>query len=142
MLKSKMKWVNGLKFEGTGVFGHKIVTDGAKKAGGDEEGYKPTELVLFSLAGCTGIDVMNVLGKMRQEVTGLEIEVEASQPEEYPKPFNKIKVKYIFTGKNLDSDKIERAINLSEEKYCAVSLTLRGVARITTEYEIKEDGGE
>ena len=95
MQKSKIKWIDGLKFEGTCTFGHKIVTDAAKKAGGNEEGYKPTDLVLFGLAGCTGIDVMKILNKMRQEVTGLEIEVEAYQPEEYPKPFNKIKIKYI-----------------------------------------------
>jgi putative redox protein len=139
MLQAKMKWAGGLKFEGDTAFGHKIVTDGAKKAGGGEEGYKPTELILFSLIGCTGIDVVLILKKMRQQISGVEIEVTASQPDQYPKPFNKIDVKYIFRGKELNRDKVEQAVKLSEEKYCAVSLTLRGVARISSSIEIIEE---
>jgi len=138
MIEAKMKWQGGLKFEGTSAFGHKLATDGSKKAGGKEEGYKPTELVLFGLAGCTGIDVVKILKKMRQEVTDLELEVQGFQPEEYPKPYNKINVKYIFIGKNLDRKKVEKAVNLSEDKYCMVSQSLKGLARINIEIEIKE----
>ena len=139
MLEAKMKWGGGLKFEGVSGFGHSIVTDGSKKAGGDESGYKPPELVLFALAGCTGIDVVKILEKMRQELTGLEIQVKGYQPEEYPKPYNKIEVKYIFRGKNLDKDKVEKAIDLSENKYCMVSQSLKGMTRIITSYEIIEE---
>jgi len=75
---------------------------------------------------------------MRQDVTGIEIEVTGYQPEEFPKPFNRIEVKYIFIGKNLNKDKIEQAIKLSEEKYCSVSQTLKGMAKIISNYEIRE----
>ena len=139
MIEAKLKWTGGIRFEGTSAFGHTIATDGIKKVGGAENGYKPTELVLYGLAGCTGVDVVKILEKMRQEVTGIEIEVKGYQPDEYPKPFNKIEVKYIIRGKNLDKDKISRAISLSEEKYCMVSLSLKGVARITSTFEVIED---
>jgi putative redox protein len=139
MIEAKLKWTGGIRFEGVSLFGFPIATDGAMMAGGTENGYKPTELVLFGLAGCTGVDIANILKKMRQEVTGIEIEVKGYQPEEHPKPFNKIEVKYIFTGRNLDKTKIEQAINLSEEKYCSVSQTLKGVARIISSYEIREE---
>lgn len=139
MIEAKLKWTDGIRFEGTSIFGHKIATDGAKEAGGTENGYKPTELVIFGLAGCTGVDVIKILKKMQQDVTGLEIEVKASHPETYPKPFNRIEIHYIFTGKKLDEKKIEKAINLSEEKYCMVSQSLKGMANITTSYKIIED---
>jgi len=139
MIEAKLKWSGGIKFEGISAFGHKIITDGTKKAGGKEDGYKPTELVLFGLAGCTGVDVVKILEKMRQELTGLEIQVNGYQPDEYPKPYNKIEVKYILRGKNLDKKKVEKAIDLSENKYCMVSLSLKGVAKVTSSYEIIED---
>jgi putative redox protein len=139
MVKAKLKWAGGIRFEGKSEFGLDIATDGVKKAGGTENGYKPTELVLFGLAGCTGVDVVKILEKMRQDVTGIEIEVKGYQPDEYPKPYNRIEVKYVFRGKNLDESKIARAIALSEDKYCMVSLSLKGVARITSSYEIIED---
>ncbi len=138
MASAKLKWAGGMRFEGVSLFGHKIITDGSKTAGGTESGYQPTELVLFSLAGCTGIDVANILTKMRQNLTGLEIEVTGHQPEQFPKPFRKIEVKYILTGRNLEKNKVEEAIRLSEEKYCSVSLTLQGTAVIESNYEIRE----
>jgi putative redox protein len=139
MIEAKLKWTGGIKFEGTSAFGHPIVTDSAKKSGGGESGYKPTELVLFGLAGCTGVDVVKILEKMRQKLTGLEVQVQGFQPDEYPKPYNKIEVKYIFRGTGLDKKKVEKAIDLSENKYCMVSLSLKGVARITSSYEIIEE---
>lgn len=139
MIEAKLKWTDGIRFEGTSAFGHKIATDGAKEAGGTENGHKPTELVLFGLAGCTGVDVVKILEKMRQEVTGIEIEVKAFQPDQYPKPFNRIEIHYIFTGKNLDEKKVEKAINLSEERYCVVSQSLKGMANITTTFKIIEE---
>ncbi len=134
-----MKWAGGLKFEGTGAFGHRIVTDGARKAGGEEAGFKPTELLLFSLAGCAGIDIVRIMEKQRQQLTSLEIEVTAHQNDNYPKPFHTIEVKYIAQGKNLDPNKLARAIELSEEKYCVVSQTFRERAKVTSSFEITED---
>lgn len=139
MLTAKMKWGGGLKFEGTSAFGHKIVTDGAKKAGGDEAGYKPTELLLFGIAGCTGIDVVNILKKQRQPLQSLEIELTAHQPDEYPKPFNRIEVKYIAVGKGLDAKKVGLAIAMSESKYCAVSQTVQHAGEVVTSYEVRDE---
>ena len=139
MIEAKMKWAGGIKFEGVSEFGHKIVTDGAKKSGGAESGYKPVELLLYSMAGCTGVDVIKILEKMRQNVTGLEIEVKGEQPDSFPKPFKRIEVKYIFRGNGLDRSKIEQAIKLSDEKYCSVSQTVKGIAKIVSTYEIKEE---
>jgi putative redox protein len=138
MVEAKMKWTGGLRFEGESLFGHPIATDAALSAGGDENGYKPTELLLYGLAGCTGIDVLSILKKMKQELTGLEIEVKGHQPDQFPKPFNRIEVKYIFKGKNLDRAKVEHAVELSENKYCSVSQTLKGIANIIPTIEIQE----
>lgn len=136
MVTAKMNWAGGIKFEGTGAFGHKIVTDGSKQAGGEESGYKPTELLLFGIAGCTGVDVVRILEKQRQKLESLEIEVIAHQNETYPKPFHTIEVKFSFKGDNLDPDKIAKAIELSESKYCVVSQTVENAGKVTTSFEI------
>lgn len=138
MISAKMKWSSGIKFEGTSKFGLPIITDGPKASGGEESGYSPMELILFGLAGCTGIDVVRILEKKRQKLTGLEIEVNGYQPDHYPKPFNKIEIKYTFCGEGLEAKHIEQALDLSENKYCAVSQSLSGMASITHSYEIIE----
>jgi len=137
MLTAKMTWAGGLKFEGTSVFGHKIATDGAKEAGGKEDGFKPTELLLFGIAGCTGIDVVGILEKQKQQLTSLEIELTAHQGDKYPKPFHTIEVKYIATGPDLDEKKLAKAIELSESKYCVVSQTIQRETKVVTSYEIR-----
>lgn len=139
MMKTTMTWKGGLKFEAKGQFGHTIVTDGAKAGGGEESGHKPTELLLWGIAGCTGIDVIRILEKQRQKVTSLEIEVIGHQPDQYPKPFHKIEVKYRFTGENLDPKKVASAIELSESKYCVVSQTVKIPGEVVTSFEISEE---
>lgn len=136
MVNVKMTWDGGIKFSGTGAFGHRISIDGSKQAGGNEDGFKPTELLLYGIAGCTGIDVVTILQKQRQELTGLEIEVVAHQNENYPKPFHTVEVKYIARGKDLDPKKLAKAIELSESKYCVVSQTVKSPAEVKTSYEI------
>ncbi len=127
-----------MKFEGTSKFGLPIAIDSSKEVGGTEEGYSPMELVLYAVAGCTGIDVSRILEKKRQELTGLEIIVNGYQPDAYPKPYTKIEIKYTFYGKNLKASHVEHAMNLSESKFCAVSQSLSGKAEIVHSYEIKE----
>ena len=139
MLKASMTWKGGLKFEGTGEFGHTIITDGGKKAGGEEAGHKPTELLLWGIASCTGIDVVRILEKKRQKISSLDIEVTAHQGENYPKPFHTIEVKYIARGKDLDPNKLAQAIELSESKYCVVSQTVTHPGKVTTSYEIIDE---
>lgn len=136
MVSATMNWAGGLRFEGASAFGHRIVTDAAKNVGGSESGYKPSELLLFGVAGCTGIDVVRILEKQHQEITALEIQVVGHQNEEYPKPFHTVEIKYIARGRNLDRSKVAQAIALSEGKYCIVSQTIRNETKVTTSLEI------
>ncbi len=136
MLTAKMSWAGGMKFEGMSAYGHKISTDASKAAGGQEDGYKPTELLLFGIAGCTGIDVVRILQKQRQELTSLDIELVAHQGDTYPKPYHTIEIKYIARGKNLDPRKVEQAIELSEDKYCVVSQTVKQETKVVRSLEV------
>lgn len=137
-MEINMDWQGGLKFTGKSRFGHQISTDGSKKIGGAEEGYQPLELLLFGLAGCTGIDVIMIGQKMRQEITGLKLNIKAQQREEHPRAFTKAHIEYIFSGKNLDQAKIEKMVDLSEERYCSVSASMKEVVRITHSIIIEE----
>ncbi|MBN2370078.1 MAG: OsmC family protein [Vicinamibacteria bacterium] len=139
-VKASMTWKGGLKFEGVSAFGNKVAIDAAKGAGGGEDGVKPTELLLWGIAGCTGIDVIRILRKQRQEIDSLEIEVVGRQNDDYPKPFHTIEVKYHVVGRNVDPDKLAKAIELSEGKYCVVSQTVQRETTITTSFEIETSG--
>ena len=134
-----MRWNGDLAFEGRGAFGHTLITDASREAGGKESGFKPTELLLFGVAGCTGIDIVRILQKQRQKLRSLEIRVEGEQNEDYPKPFHTIRVHYVARGDGLDPDKLAKAIGLSESKYCVVSQTLEQPSRVTTSFEILPD---
>jgi len=133
-----MDWKGGLKFSGISRFGHEITTDGSKVAGGEEAGYQPTELMLFGLAGCAGIDVVLIAQKMKQDVTDLTIDIEYEQKDDHPKFVTRANIEYTFTGKNLDRAKLEKAAELSQERYCSVSNTLAGVTKITYTLKINE----
>lgn len=135
VLERSMSWEGGMRFEGTGVYGLRLVTDTTKAVGGGEDGFSPSELLLFSVIACTGMDVVSILKKMRQNVTGLTIDARATQPDEYPKPFQSVALTYTFTGDQLERERVERAVELSQTKYCMVSQTISGVANVT--YEIK-----
>ena len=139
MLEVKMQWAGGLKFEGDSVFGHKMVTDGGRQAGGTEAGFKPTELLLYGIAGCTGIDIVRILEKQRQKLKSFEIQVTAHQNEEYPRPFHTFEIKYIAKGEDLSEQKLAKAIELSESKYCVISQTLQSEAKVTSSFEITEE---
>lgn len=131
-----MKWAGGLKFEGTSTFGHKIVTDASKADGGNEAGFRPSEMLLYALAGCTGIDIVRILEKQKQQLTSLDIELVGHQPTEYPRPIQTIEIKYTARGKNLDVQKVARAIELSEQKYCTVGQTLAQKTKLKSTYKV------
>ena len=138
-IKAKMSWVEGDRFEGTGAYGNTITIDTPKAAGGTEQGFKPTELLRWGVAGCTGIDVVRILEKQRQKITSLDIEVTGHQGDSYPKPFHTIEVKYIARGENLDPAKLAKAIEHSESKYCVVSQTVAHPGTVKTSYEIVDN---
>ena len=126
-------WKEKMKFSGTAGSGHNLVMDAAPEVGGEEAGFRPKELVLEGLAGCTAIDVMSILTKMKLIPEAFRVEVEAEQTEEHPKVFNKIHLKYIIRG-NIPEDKLIRAIELSQKQYCGVSAMLEKTAKLTYEH--------
>ncbi|OEF96457.1 peroxiredoxin [Vulcanibacillus modesticaldus] len=133
-MKMNVEWKGNMMFEGEGGSGHSIVMDAAEKVGGENKGPRPMEMVLSGLGGCTGMDVVSILKKMRNTIETFKIEIDAKRAEEHPKRFTEINVHYVLTGPNLEKSKVEKAINLTQEKYCSVSKSLN--AKITYSYEI------
>ncbi|MEQ8359187.1 MAG: OsmC family protein [Cytophagales bacterium] len=131
--KVSTKWTEGLSFE-SDVSGFKVAMDAKPEVGGQNKGPSPKRLMLSSMTGCTAMDVISLLKKMRQEVTDFEIEAEARQTDEHPKHYDKIHITYKFKGNNLDEAKIKKAVNLSLEKYCGISYMLGKAAKI--DYDI------
>jgi putative redox protein len=136
MKRARVKWVENLKFVGDAPSGHSILLDGPTEAGGDNVAVRPGELTLVALGGCTGIDVVSILKKMRVKFDSLEILVDGEAREQHPKSWKTIHIKYIIKGNNIDESKLKTAIELSETKYCSVSAMLRASAEITFDYEI------
>lgn len=134
-MKINVDWQGDLEFKNQLPSGHELTVDAAEKSGGHNKGPRPMELLLSGLAGCTGIDVVLILNKMKTELEDFQMEIDAERAEETPKRFTKIKIKYKFKGKKLDERKVERAIKLSEEKYCSASNSLN--AEISSSYEIE-----
>lgn len=119
-----VKWIDGLSFEAE-VADYKIIIDADPEFGGRKKGPKPKPLLLVSLAGCTGMDVVSLLYKMRVEFSEFNIKVDGNTTDEHPKKFTNITITYELTGKNIDRSKVEKAVIMSQEKYCGVSATLR-----------------
>lgn len=120
------------------VNGHEIILDAGGKVGGEDRGPRPKPLMLTALAGCTGMDVISVLRKMRVEPEEFNVYVEGDITEEHPKHFSKMHVIYAFKGKNLPMDKLKKAVTLSEERYCGVSATYREAMELTSEIRVEE----
>lgn len=136
-VKINIDWQGDMAFE-TELDGHKLVIDASPEVGGKDTGPRPKPLMLVALAGCTGMDVVSILKKMRVELDGLRIWVEAEQTEEHPKQYSEMKIIYEFKGKDLPMDKIEKAVNLSEERYCGVSAVYRKAMPVSTEIRVIE----
>jgi putative redox protein len=136
MMKVNVNWSGDMAFEAE-VNGFRIPLDADEKVGGNNTGPRPKPLVLVALGGCTGMDVVSILGKMKVVFDYFNVEVSGNLTEEHPKYYEKIHIKYIFRGKNLPIDKLEKAILLSQEKYCGVSVMLRPTAEITHEIVIE-----
>jgi putative redox protein len=118
--------------------GHEFVLDSTDDFGGRDAGPRPKALLLSGLIGCTGMDVVSILGKMKVEGFGLEITAEADTTDDHPVVFSAIRLVYVFSGRDLPREKIARAVSLSQEKYCGVSAMLRRVAPLTWEIRYRE----
>jgi putative redox protein len=134
---TRLTWKSGMAFEAD-IDGYKIEVDATPENGGAGKGPRPKPLVMVALAGCTAMDVISILQKMRVELEGFSIKTEGELTEEHPKHFTQIHLIYEFKGKNLPLDKLEKAINLSEERYCGVWATYRKAMNITYEIKIVE----
>jgi putative redox protein len=130
-----IKFRNNMSFD-VDVNGHKMIIDTAPELGGDDLGPRPKSLMLVSLAGCTGMDIVSLLRKMKIEIDDLKIEVEGHITSDHPRHFDRMHIKYIITGNNLPADKVNYAIDLSLQKYCGVSYNFEKSMAITHELVI------
>lgn len=139
MAEIRTKWVDNLQFIAVDAENHSLVMDGSPKAGGQGTGFRPAQLLLVGLAGCTGMDVISILRKKRQQVASFELVVSGEQVSEPPWAYQNISVEYIIRGKNIDEAAVKRAIELSETKYCSVKATLEGRVSVSSSYRIENE---
>jgi putative redox protein len=137
-MEAKLTYVDGLKFVAEAGSGHAIVVDGSPEDGGNNAGLRPSELLLLALGGCSAMDVISILKKKRQDVTGFEINVRGDKTETHPKRFKSLTVEYVVKGKGIDEEAVKRAIELSLGKYCSVKATIEGGVPIEHVYKIIE----
>jgi putative redox protein len=136
-MKAKITWINGRAFLGESGSGHAVVMDGAPESGGRNIGVRPMEMMLLGLGGCTAFDIVHILEKSREKVTGCEVAMEAERASEDPKIFTAVKMIYTLRGHDLKPQVVERAIKLSSEKYCSASKMFEKTATIEHEWKIE-----
>lgn len=129
-----------MQFIATADSGHAVIMDAPPAVGGNNTGSKPSELLLMAFGGCSGMDVISILRKKKQQVADLKINVSGETEENYPHAFTEMHIEYCVTGNNISEDALKRAIDLSLKKYCMVGATLGKAARITHSYKILKDG--
>ncbi|MEI8201990.1 MAG: OsmC family protein [Bacteroidota bacterium] len=130
-------WKGQMAFSAN-VGGHKIEMDASADNGGGDNGARPKQLMMAALAGCTGMDVVSILKKMKVELDSFDIRIEAEMTEEHPKQYSQMHIIYLFKGKTLDIEKLNRAVELSQEKYCGVTAMYRKAMNISYEIKIVE----
>jgi putative redox protein len=130
-MKARIKWVQDVMFVGESGSGHSVVMDGAPDAGGRNLGFRPMEMLLLGLGGCSAFDVMLILKRSREAVTDCVVDIDAERATTDPKVFTKIQMHYTVTGDALDRKKVERAVALSAEKYCSASAILAKTAELS-----------
>ncbi len=141
-MKATVDWQEDMTFVGTPDSGFAIQMDAEPVLGGSNQGVRPMELIALGLGGCTAMDVISILRKKRQQVTGFEVRVDAPRSFEHPKVITRAELRYIVTGKNIDEAAVLRAIELSSTKYCPAQIMLGQAFPIDLHYEIYEDEGE
>jgi putative redox protein len=133
----RVKWVDGLRFVATDSAGHSIALDSTETAGGEGSGFTPLQLLLAALGSCTGIDLADILRKQRQQIDDIEVVVSGQRVKEPPRVYSEIHIEYKIKGKNISKKAVQRAIQLSEEKYCSVGAMLKAKAAMTSSYVIQ-----
>ena len=137
-LVASVELTNAMTFRASTASGHELVMDASPDVGGTESGARPMELLMAGLGGCTGMDVISILRKKRQEVTGYEVRVQGIRAESHPMIFEDITIEHIITGHHLQHEAVRRAIALSEARYCGAGAMLGRVAQLRHMYCIVE----
>lgn len=137
-MEAKIKWIDQVKFKGESESGHDLLMDGPAESGGENQGMRPMELMLLGIGGCTSYDVVTILKKSRQAVKRCEAHVTAERANSIPKVFTKIHIRFEIDGDKLDEGMVERAINLSAQKYCSASIMLSKTVEITHDFTINK----
>ena len=130
---AKISWVDGALFVAEGGSGHTITMDGAPDVGGRNLASRPMEVMLMGLGGCTAIDVVSMLKKQRQDIEGIDVSLVAERADDHPKVYTSVKLVYTVRGRNLNRAVIERAVSLSDEKYCSATAMFKKTAQVTHE---------
>lgn len=138
-MATKVTWKGEMSFEGETESNHKIWMDMAEKSGGHDQGPRPGDLVLVSLAGCTAVDVVIILKKMREQLDDLEVIVNSEKVDQHPRVYKNIQIQFNLKGKNLKDESVKKAIELSLDKYCSVKTMLEKTAEISYGYSINDD---
>lgn len=136
MVKAHVLLNKNMEFQGTSDSGYQITMDADEASGGANKGFRPMELLLVGFGGCSGMDVISILRKKRQDVTGLEMNIQGEKTEDYPKVYKEVTIEYVVKGRGIQAEAVERAIELSLGKYCSVGATLAKSGRITHSYRI------
>ncbi|MCD6577602.1 MAG: OsmC family protein [Anaerolineaceae bacterium] len=126
-MEAKVIWNKRMSFEGTSDSEFKVPLGASPNVGGDNDGFRPMELIAIGLAGCTAMDVISILRKKRQEVSSFEVKVHADLNDEHPKVFNRLAIEYIISGKDISKEAVERAVELSANKYCPAQAMFKKV---------------
>jgi len=135
-MNARVRWTVGMRFDGLAESGGAMTMDARPEHGGEGAGPSPMETVLLALGGCTGMDVISILVKMRAPLAGLEIAIAADRADEHPRVFTRIALEYVFVGDGLRPEQVSRAVELSQERYCSVSAMLRKAAPLTYSWRI------
>ena len=133
---TEFTWKGKMVFEGKTESGHSVSMDAKPEVGGEDKGPRPMEVLMVSLGGCTAMDVVSILKKMRTDLESMTIKIDSEQASEHPKIFTKINIQYNFVGRDIKDENVKKAIELSQEKYCSVTAMLREKAEITCKWNI------
>jgi putative redox protein len=140
-MEAKVDWKGRLTFTGTADSGFSVQLGAKTAVGGDDDGFRPMELIALGLAGCTAMDVMSILRKKRQDVTDFEVQVHVERAQEHPKVFTETEIEYFITGHGVDETAVLRAIGLSANRYCPAQAMFNRVMTIELKYHIFNDEG-
>ena len=138
-MKTQIKWMQDVSFKGKTESGHEVILDGPEELGGKGLGMRPMEMMLIGMGGCTSFDVVTILKRSRQQITGCIAEIEAVRADAIPKVFTSIHIHFLIKGIDLQKKAVERAVELSANKYCSASIMLGKSVKITHDFVISEE---